>query len=300
MYIQLTPIMTQQQLESTIQRIIDQHNIVDVNIEGVKKDYKFFSTSSELDEQLILNLIYRNMKQDIIRRTGSKRVLYYSTNPTGSFVPYKKDRITSEFLSQSLSQSFLASHLSPRQMRNIVSCLKPVDIPKNIVLITEDGIGSEMYVIEKGSFEITKNDKLVEIRRSGIVGEMALLHSIRRTATVRSLEMSKLWCLTLEEYIAIVETSNFNQANALNACINENSIFEDKRMVRKNAKYAYLETGAVLDGNFYYIVVFEGSVLQVDGENVCLRPKDVVDSGVVVKDLEVYIVEKKFCVINPA
>lgn len=287
--------MTQEHLDSMIEKIMSQNNIENVNIEGVKKDYKFFSISSEIDEQLILNLLYRNMSQDIIRRNGSKRVSYYNANPEGSFVEYNKPREIREFLRQSLTQSFLSSILNPRQMENLISCLKPRIIEKDTIIITEDGIGNEMYVIENGSFEITKNNEMIEIRKRGVIGEMALLHSIRRTATVRTLETAKVWLITLEEYIAIYDTDNLNLSETFRACVAENKLFVNKQAARKMAKYAYLKKGTVLDNANYYVVVYKGGIIK-NGENVmklCL--KDVVDEGIVKEDLEVFCVEKKYC-----
>ena len=60
-----------------------------------------------------------------------------------------------------------------------------VDFPAGTVIAVEGAQGNHMYVVMSGEVSISINDQLLATARSGeIVGEMALINSNIRSATV--------------------------------------------------------------------------------------------------------------------
>jgi hypothetical protein len=72
-------------------------------------------------------------------------------------------------------------------------------------VVRQGEVGDRFYVIEEGAFAVEVAGS--EVRRLGPgdhFGEIALLHDVPRTATVRALEPGTVWALDQEEFLATV------------------------------------------------------------------------------------------------
>lgn len=229
-----------------------------------------------------------------IRRNGSKSVTFFNINPTGLFLPHEKSDEKKHFLKKVIEDSILNSLLNPRQMRNVVLALKPHFIQSGSVTIKENDIGTEMYAIESGSFEIIKHNKVIETKTRGMIfGEIALLHNVKRTATVKCKDEGLVWVLNLEEFTAIKSTHEMNMYRILMEVIRDNKIFKSE-VYKKNAKEkkVFLNCGDAVDSNFYLVAVCNGK-LNVN-DTICeVRVGDVVECGIVVDEIEGYYIPKR-------
>ena len=80
------------------------------------------------------------------------------------------------------------------------------DFSKGDVIIREGDPGREMYIIKSGSVEVIKSDGnrdivLATLSRGDFFGEMAILESAHRTATVKAMETSRLVVLTTGNFM---------------------------------------------------------------------------------------------------
>jgi CRP-like cAMP-binding protein len=81
----------------------------------------------------------------------------------------------------------LFAGLSKSQLRQIATIADEIDLPADKQLIREGEPGREFFVLLEGEVEVTRKDKKLVTRRSGeFFGEIALVSSLPRTATVRT------------------------------------------------------------------------------------------------------------------
>lgn len=132
-----------------------------------------------------------------------------------SFVKSSKE---CEFLSSRLGSEIPFAFLSEKQKGRLVSSMYPLIVEANVVLIHQGEIGSEMYIVEEGEFDVLIDGVFVNKLLPGSkFGELALMHEIPRTATVKAVKTSKVWA---------TEQTSFS-------CIRIRDIMYKKRVVRE-------------------------------------------------------------------
>lgn len=79
---------------------------------------------------------------------------------------------------------------------------------KGDFIIRENDIGSEIFVSEKGSFEIIKGEKIIDTLGSELVfGELAILYNAKRFASVRAASKVKVWKIERQTFRNIMLVS---------------------------------------------------------------------------------------------
>jgi hypothetical protein len=83
--------------------------------------------------------------------------------------------------------------------------LDRVETPTGTEIIRQGDVGDRFYVVEAGTFEIVRDGAVIATAGEGEhFGEIALLHDVPRTATVRALDDGAVWALDQEEFLATV------------------------------------------------------------------------------------------------
>ena len=106
----------------------------------------------------------------------------------------------------------LFSDLSDDDLARITDELVEVHLAKGEVLFSEGEAGDMAYIIESGELEVVKEssgrDVLLAVRGPGeVIGEMALLQDVPRTATVRARSETRVCALHKKEIDHLLETS---------------------------------------------------------------------------------------------
>jgi hypothetical protein len=104
-----------------------------------------------------------------------------------------------------ISQIDVLSNLPDVCLERLAANAVPRQVSVGEVVVAEGEVGDEFYMVESGELQVTKDDH--DVRRLGpgdSFGEVALLHSIPRTATVTALEPSSLLSLDHEIFVATV------------------------------------------------------------------------------------------------
>jgi CRP-like cAMP-binding protein len=113
-------------------------------------------------------------------------------------------------MSDEEKQSFLRSlsffsRCTDRQLRDIGRLAEERVLPVGTELCREGEFGNEVFVLVQGDADVTIDGRSVETTHVGeIVGELAMLGSGRRAATVRALEEMRVLVVDPEEIDSVL------------------------------------------------------------------------------------------------
>jgi CRP/FNR family transcriptional regulator, cyclic AMP receptor protein len=104
-----------------------------------------------------------------------------------------------------LSQVQLFSACSKRDLARIAALSTEMEVPAGAVLMRQGESGREAFVIERGKARATVRGKKSRMMGPGeIIGEMALLHSAPRSATVTAETDMELVVLSSREFSTLL------------------------------------------------------------------------------------------------
>lgn len=104
-----------------------------------------------------------------------------------------------------LGQISMFAPLPRLDLERIARQMDLFSIPVGTEVIRQGDLGDRFYVVESGAFEILVDGRrIVTTGVGGFFGEIALIHDVPRTATVRAIESSEVWALDQEEFLATV------------------------------------------------------------------------------------------------
>lgn len=105
----------------------------------------------------------------------------------------------------------LFKDLAPNEQANVAPLFFEKTYTKNATLFVEGMTGEILYIIKKGSVNITKKGKgseeivLATLREGEFLGEMSLIDNRPRTATARVGEDSTLLVMTKKAFTSLLE-----------------------------------------------------------------------------------------------
>jgi len=102
--------------------------------------------------------------------------------------------------------------MSEDELLEAASTMYQVDVDPGQVIITQGTIGSQFYIIDSGSFEVfvanelypDPGSKVGDLGPGDSFGELALLYSIPRSATVVATSSASVWVMEREAFQAAV------------------------------------------------------------------------------------------------
>ncbi|AFN83508.1 cAMP-dependent protein kinase-like protein [Encephalitozoon romaleae SJ-2008] len=136
------------------------------------------------------------------RRSGvySERV----TPETFQLRYYPKNEETMKFLSDILVGDIPFGFLNPDQKIRLIESMELIEIKCGTFVMHEEDVGSQMYIVESGEFEVTRGGCFLrKLSRGSFFGEIALLHNIPRTATVKAISDGKVWVVEQTSFSGI-------------------------------------------------------------------------------------------------
>ncbi len=124
-----------------------------------------------------------------------------------------KNEKTRELLMSSIKQNVLFSNCSQEELDDMVDAFECVEVQSGMTVIQQGDEGDHFYVIEKGSLDVwvkaegERQSQLIDgasLVAGSSFGELALMYSKPRAATVVATEDTSLWCLGREDYHLII------------------------------------------------------------------------------------------------
>jgi CRP/FNR family transcriptional regulator, cyclic AMP receptor protein len=107
---------------------------------------------------------------------------------------------------EALRRAPLFEGLSKRELTELARVTDELAVPEGTVLCKEGSLGSEFFVILDGTASVTKRGKKLATRRAGeFVGEIALLTTTKRTATVTATSQLRCFVLTRPDFRRVLD-----------------------------------------------------------------------------------------------
>lgn len=107
---------------------------------------------------------------------------------------HEKTKDESLFIADALQKNFVFENLDRHDLKPLVGAFEKIQVPKNEIIIQQGDEGDWFYIILKGSVSFIVDDKAVGKAQSGnSFGELALLYTCPRAATVQALEATVLF-----------------------------------------------------------------------------------------------------------
>lgn len=159
-------------------------------------------------------LKYRQIPPELSQRiTGYYNYLWqsrlgYDESTVISDLPPGLKSEVSLFLNRDIiSKVPLFKGAGEEMIREIVLQLKPVVVTPGDFIFRKGEVGSEMYFINRGSVEVVaeNGDTLATLSAGSFFGEIALLMSQTRSATIRAQEFCDLYMLDKQSFDRILE-----------------------------------------------------------------------------------------------
>lgn len=206
-----------------------------------------------------------------------------------------------EFLYSMLGSEIPFSFLSQSQKNRLVSSMYPMIVEADAVLIQQGETGSEMYIIEEGEFDVVIDGLFVnKLDPRTKFGELALLHEIPRTATVRATKRSKVWAAEQTSFSCIRIRDNIYRKGLVREALEaagpeefQGSAAAVGQAVAAASFKIFLARSEVRLQPEEILVVFKDARIYIDSL-VEVRKKDIVRSSFVVHtDLECAIINIK-------
>jgi CRP-like cAMP-binding protein len=106
----------------------------------------------------------------------------------------------------SLRNSCLFEDMPKKHLTELARRSEDVDVPAGKELVKEGDNGSEFFVIVEGEADVSQNGRKVATRGPGeFFGEMALLESVPRTATVTAKTPLRFFVLTRQDFLRLLD-----------------------------------------------------------------------------------------------
>ena len=119
---------------------------------------------------------------------------------------------------EALRRAPLFEGLSKRELTELARVTDELAVPEGTVLCKEGGLGSEFFVLLDGTAEVTRNGKRLATRSAGeFVGEIALLTTSRRTATVTATTPLRCFVLTGRDFRRVLDENRSVERKVMQA-----------------------------------------------------------------------------------
>jgi CRP-like cAMP-binding protein len=107
---------------------------------------------------------------------------------------------------EALGRVPLFAGLSKKELKELARVTDDLKVEAGTVLCREGKVGYEFFVLVDGDAEITKGGKVIATRSGGdFVGEIALLTTSKRTATVTATTPLRCFILTRGDFRRVLE-----------------------------------------------------------------------------------------------
>ena len=119
---------------------------------------------------------------------------------------------------EALKRAPLFEGMSKKELRELARATEDLTVEAGTVMCREGSLGREFFVIVEGVAEVTKGGKRLVTRGPGeFFGEIALIATVKRTATVTAKTPIRCFILTRGDFRRVLDESPGVQRKVLEA-----------------------------------------------------------------------------------
>lgn len=119
---------------------------------------------------------------------------------------------------EALRRAPLFEGLSKKELTELARVSDDLEVEPGTVLCREGSLGREFFVIVDGAAEVTKGGKRLATRRGGeFFGEIALITTVKRTATVTAATQLRCFVLTRGDFRRVLDENPGVQRKVMEA-----------------------------------------------------------------------------------
>jgi len=119
---------------------------------------------------------------------------------------------------EALKRAPLFEGLSKKELKDLASATEDLKIEAGTVMCREGSLGREFFVIVEGVAEVTKGGKRLATRQTGeFFGEIALITTTKRTATVTAKTPIRCFILTRGDFRRVLDENPRVQRKVMEA-----------------------------------------------------------------------------------
>ena len=107
---------------------------------------------------------------------------------------------------EALKRAPLFEGLTKKELTELARATDELTVPAGTVLCREGSLGNEFFVVVEGSAEVTRDGTVLAMRSNGdFFGEIALIATTKRTATVTATTELRCFVLTSRAFRAVLD-----------------------------------------------------------------------------------------------
>lgn len=119
---------------------------------------------------------------------------------------------------EALKRAPLFESLSKKELTELARVSEDLQVAAGTVLCREGRLGQEFFVIVDGEAEVTRGGKVVATRRGGdFFGEIALITTAKRTATVTATTPLRCFIITRGDFRRVLDENPTVQRKVMEA-----------------------------------------------------------------------------------
>mgnify|MGYP006268272523 CR=1 FL=1 len=179
------------------------------NIDIAKKQYM------EKMDRVNTFLRYRNMPDDLTKRIGDyydylweSRRGYDEAEIIGDLPVNLRVQVAQVLHQDIITKVPMFQGASPAFLRDVILSLQPGVFTPGDYVVQKGDIGEEMFFISRGAVDVVSEDESIvyaTLREGAFFGEIALLLSMPRTATIKAVEYCDIYSLDKRTFDNILE-----------------------------------------------------------------------------------------------
>jgi len=211
-----------------------------------------------------------------------------ASDPFAPLTEYPKPQELFDLLYEILMNTKLVSRtMNPQQMASFVSTMYLETAPEGERLIVQGEYGDKMYLIESGEFQVVQDGcPKAALRAKSLFGEISLLYSIPRTASVICTKEARVWVANANSYTAILMADQRRIREQVSEMLEKNSVYRrlpetEKDRVLKIANLTHFsEDDTVEISQPGVFLVFNAETrAEVDGKEEKYRQGEILKKG---------------------
>lgn len=209
---------------------------------------------SNLSQDQKLELLTKRQKQ----HSTNKEFDYYSSLVQHELINKGNELLSSEnfkkiskemtpeikkFLMSSMSNHFLADDRTEKEIETIVSHMFCVKVEKGVYLFKEGDKPLNFYIIEEGSFQISKKKSITgSLSKGELIGARSAVYNSFRQSNFLCTSESILWAMPISTYRQVIEKFCHDRHNEYKSFLESVNLFSDLTQEQKNDLLLYVKT----------------------------------------------------------